>query len=98
MASIHKHYYTDNAGNKKSMLLFSNPNSKFKRHKQTIKVSFDDGMSWPEKYWIELDEGRGAGYSCLTSVDENTIGIIYEGSQAHMTYQVVDVQEIIKKK
>lgn len=97
MASIHKHEFTNKKGEKKSVLFFSNPNSKYHRHKQTIKVSFDEGMTWPEKYWIELDEGRGAGYSCLTSVDENTIGIIYEGSQAHMTFQAIDVSEIVKQ-
>jgi sialidase-1 len=40
-----------------------------------------------------LDEGRGAGYSCLTSIDEKTIGILYEGSQAHMTFQAIDVEK-----
>jgi sialidase-1 len=97
MASIHRHSYKDGNGNEKSILFFSNPNSKYKRHKQTIKASFDDGLSWPEKYWIELDEGRGAGYSCLTSIDENTIGILYEGSQAHMTFQRVPISEFLNK-
>ena len=95
MASIHRHDYKDDKGNPKSVLLFSNPNSKFKRVKQTIKVSFDDGLTWPEKYWTELDAGGGAGYSCLTSVDENTIGILYEGSQAQMTFQKILLSELI---
>jgi sialidase-1 len=85
-------------GYKKSVLFFSNPNSKYQRIKQTIKVSFDDGLSWPEKYWMELDEGQGAGYSCITSVDEQTIGILYEGSQANMTYQTIDISTILKDK
>ncbi len=97
MACIHKHVFTNKGGEQKSVLFFSNPNSKYARHKQTIKVSFDDGKTWPEKYWIELDEGRGSGYSCLTSIDENTLGILYEGSQAHMTFQAIDVSEIFKK-
>jgi len=97
MASIHKHYYTDDSGNKKSVLLFSNPNSKESRVKQTIKVSFDDGKTWPSDYWIELDEGRGAGYSCLTSIDEEKIGILYEGSQAQMTFQTLLFSEILTK-
>ena len=97
MASIHRHDYRDVEGNPKSVLLFSNPNSKFKRQKQTIKASFDGGLNWPQKYWIELDEGSGAGYSCLTSIDENTIGILYEGSQAQMTFQAIDVSEILEK-
>ena len=98
MASIHRHNYSDKDGNKKSVLFFSNPNSKYQRHKQTIKVSFDGGKSWPEKYWIELDEGRGAGYSCLTSINENTIGILYEGSQAQMTFQCILIEKILENK
>ena len=97
MACIHKHEYRDQEGNQKSLLLFSNPNSKFTRHRQTIKVSFDNGLTWPEKYWIELDEGLGSGYSCLTSVDDQTIGILYEGSQAHMTFQNIDIKEWLDK-
>ena len=97
MASIHKHIYFDETGNEKSLLLFSNPNSKYARHKQTVKISFDEGMTWPEKYWIELDEGSGAGYSCLSSPDENTIGIVYEGSQAQMTFQTLQINEILDK-
>lgn len=92
MASIHKHYYIQN-GQKKSVLFFSNPNSREGRHHMTIKVSFDDGKTWPEKYWLLLDEGKGRGYSCLTSVDQETIGILYEGSQADMTFQRISLTD-----
>ena len=95
MASLHKHIYTEN-GEKKSILLFSNPNSKSGRHHMTIKVSFDDGASWPEKNWILLDEGLGRGYSCLTSVDEQTIGILYEGSQSDLIFQKIALNDLIK--
>lgn len=97
MASIHRHDYVTENGEKKNILFFSNPNSKYKRHKQTIKVSLDDGQTWPEKYWIELDEGSGAGYSCLTSVDNDNIGILYESSQAHMTYQVLNLKDFFEE-
>tara|TARA_R110002050_G_scaffold168155_3_gene299287 strand:- start:4648 stop:6342 length:1695 start_codon:yes stop_codon:yes gene_type:complete len=94
MASLHKHEYTED-GQQKSILLFSNPNSKTDRDHMTIKVSFDDGATWPEENWILLDEKKGRGYSCLTSIDEQTIGILYEGSQADMTFQKIDVNELI---
>jgi len=94
MASIHKHEYFEN-GQKKSILLFSNPNSRTDRNHMTIKVSFDDGNTWPEKYWILLDEGKGRGYSCLTSINEQTIGILYEGSQADMIFQAIPLSEIL---
>jgi len=45
-----------------------------------------------EKYWIELDEVIANGYSCITSIDENTIGILYEGSQAQMTFQKINLK------
>ncbi|MCU0379322.1 MAG: glycoside hydrolase, partial [Bacteroidales bacterium] len=97
MGSLHKHVYTVD-GEKRSVLLFSNPNvSKNPRMKTTIKVSFDEGMTWPEKYWMLLDEGYNRGYSCLTSIDENTIGIIYEGSTADMTFESIPLGELIDK-
>ena len=96
MASLHKHEYMEN-GHKKSILLFSNPNSKTNRDHMTIKVSFDDGASWPEKYWMLLDSGKGRGYSCLTSIDEQTIGILYEGSQADLIFQKIALSELIGK-
>jgi len=94
MASLHKHEYTEN-GQKKSILVFSNPNSKTARDHMTIKVSFDEGATWPTKYWLLLDVGKGRGYSCLTSIDEQTIGILYEGSQADMIFQKIALSELI---
>ena len=79
-ASLLRHDYIED-GEERHVLLFANPNSKERRNNITIKVSFDDGQTWPEEYWTLLDEGRGAGYSCMTSIDEHTIGIFYEGSQ-----------------
>jgi sialidase-1 len=95
MASLYKHHYTEN-GKEKSILVFSNPNSKNARDHMTIKVSFDDGKTWPEEHWLLLDEGRGRGYSCLTSVDEQHIGILYEGSQADMIFQKIPLKELLK--
>lgn len=94
MASLHKHEYSEN-GKKKSLLLFSNPNSKTTRDHLTIKVSLDDGKTWPEQYWMLLDEKKSRGYSCLTSIDEHTIGILYEGSQADMTFQKISLSELL---
>lgn len=93
MASIHKHVYTEN-GEQKSLLLFVNPSSISKRENITLKVSYDDGMTWPEERWFLLDEYSGRGYSCITSVDENTIGILYESSQADMVFQQINLDEI----
>ena len=94
MASLHKHYYTYK-GVKKSILLFSNPNSISNRNNITLKVSFDDGMTWPSEKWILLDQNSGKGYSCITSVDENTIGILYEGSKSDMVFQKINIADFI---
>jgi sialidase-1 len=94
MASIHKHIYREN-GAEKSILLFSNPNTKTGRHHMTLKVSFDEGMTWPENYWKLLDEGKSRGYSCITSIDDNTIGILYEGSQADMVFESIPISDIL---
>jgi sialidase-1 len=97
MASLHRHVYTEE-GEKKSILLFSNPNiTERPRRRTTIKVSFDDGNTWPEEYWMLLDEGKNRGYSCLTSLDEHTIGILYEGSQADMTFESIPLAELLRK-
>jgi sialidase-1 len=96
MASLHKHVYAEN-GNKKSLLFFSNPNTESGRHHMTIKVSKDDGMTWPPDLWLLLDEWSSFGYSCLTSVDENTIGILYEGSGAHMVFQKISLKDWLDK-
>ena len=43
-----------------------------------------------------LDEGNNWGYSCLSMIDKETIGILYESSVAHMTFQAVKLKDIIK--
>ena len=95
-ASLLRHDYIED-GEERHVLLFANPNSKERRNNITIKVSFDDGQTWPEEYWMLLDEGRGAGYSCMTSIDEHTIGIFYEGSQADIQFQAIPLKELLKK-
>lgn len=62
-----------------SKLWFSNPDTQRGRHSMTIKLSTDQGMTWPEKHHLLYDSRNGFGYSCLTPVDDNHIGVIYEG-------------------
>ena len=57
------------------MLLFSNPNSTSERIALTIRTSEDDGRTWSEG---RLLDPRRSGYSCMTSLREGTIGILYE--------------------
>ena len=76
-------------------LLFSNPNSVGGRNHITIKASKDGGITWPTEHQLLLDEQRGAGYSCMSMIDTETVGILYEGSQAHMTFQRVKIKDIL---
>ncbi len=96
MAALHRHTYVEK-GIKKSVLFFSNPNSRTTRNNLTVKTSFDDGKSWPEANWLLLDEYVGNGYSCITSIDAHTIGILYEGSQADLVFQQISVHDLIHK-
>ncbi|MCA9217764.1 MAG: exo-alpha-sialidase, partial [Planctomycetales bacterium] len=80
-----------------SWLLFSNPDSTSGRRRITIKASPDRGITWPKEHRILLDEGTGAGYSCMTMIDEETVGILYEGSRAHLTFQRIPLRDITRK-
>ena len=77
-------------------LLFANPHSQTARSHHTIQVSFDDGRTWPESHHRLLDEGRGAGYPSLTRVDDGHVGIVYEGSQAHLVFEKLSLDELMK--
>ena len=90
MASLLKVDAADNVLGK-DLLLFSNPAHFKERRDITIRLSTDGGKTWISK--VLLDEGRGWGYSCLTMVDPETVGILYESSEAHMTFQAVPLKD-----
>lgn len=95
MASLIKVEAKDNVLGE-DILLFSNPNSTEHRNNMTIKASLDNGLTWKETNQILLDEGASWGYSCLTMVDNETVGIIYESSVAHITFQKVKLKDLVK--
>ena len=95
MASLIRVKAEDNVLNK-DLLIFSNPNSTQHRNNITIKVSLDDGYTWLPQHQVLLDEGTSWGYSCLTMVDKETVGILYESSVAHMTFQTVKLKELLE--
>ena len=45
---------------------------------------------------LMLDEGGSWGYSCLTMIDRETVGILYESSTAHILFQAVKLEDILK--
>lgn len=97
MASLIHVKAQDNALGK-DLLLFSNPNDTQNRHSITIKASLDGGHTWLTDNQLLLDAGWGWGYSCLTLIDKETVGILYESSVAHMTFQAIKLTDIVKTK
>lgn len=96
MASLIKVKAEDNITGK-DLLLFSNPNTTKGRHHITIKASVDGGLTWPTEQQVLLDEGESWGYSCLSMIDKETVGIFYESSVAHMTFQAVKLTDLISQ-
>ena len=62
-------------GYSKDRLLFSNPADPNARFNMTVRISYDEGRTWPVARRIK--NGPGA-YSCLTVLPDGTIGLIYE--------------------
>jgi sialidase-1 len=60
-------------------LLFSNPAST-KREKLTIRVSRDEGRTWPTQCLLHAGP---AAYSCLTVLSDGMIGCLYERGEKH---------------
>ena len=60
-------------------LVFSNPATTSGRHTMTIKVSSDEGLTWPADRHTLYDRRKGLGYSCLAPVDDAHVGVLYEG-------------------
>ena len=81
----------------RDILLFSNPDSDRARRNITVKISFDGGYTWPAENQVLLDGEDGWEYSCLTMIDPQTVGILYESSQAHITFQVIPLEDLLPR-
>ena len=87
---------TQRDGKPLSLLLFANPHSQQSRTQHTIQVSFDEGATWPDSHHLLLDAGRGAGYPSMTQIDADHVGIVYEGSQAQLTFEKIPIAELLE--
>lgn len=97
MASLINVPAADNALGK-DILLFSNPDNTKTRTHITIKASLDGGRTWLPENQLLLDQELGWGYSCLTMIDKNTVGILYESSVAQMAFQAIPLTDLIRKR
>ncbi len=75
-ASFHRH---NSDAYRKSPLLFSNPASTNKRSQLTIRMSTDQGKTWPIARTIH--EGPSA-YSCLTTLSDRSVGCLFEAGKS----------------
>jgi sialidase-1 len=82
----------------KHVQLFANPHTQKGRTHHTIQVSFDDGLTWPKSHHLLLDEGKGAGYPSMTRVDDQHVGIVYEGSQSQLVFEKLSIQELLNER
>jgi sialidase-1 len=67
--------YTEQPACLKNRLLFSNPASRKDRIDMTVRLSYDEGKTWPIAKRIFAGS---AAYSCLTVLPDMTIGCLYE--------------------
>lgn len=70
--------YSDPLDGEPSRLLFSNPAHQTKRMRMTVRVSHDEGNTWPVARL--LHEGPAA-YSCLSRLPNGDAGILYEAGE-----------------
>lgn len=62
---------------RRSVILFSNP-ANTRRETLTVRASFDEGQTWPVSRRLDP---RPSAYSCLASLPDGSIGILYEAGE-----------------
>lgn len=81
-------------GNDKSRILFANPASTSDRKNGTIRISYDEGKSWPVS---KIVYDRSYAYSCLTKIDSKTIGLLYEADNySKIDLAVIKIEDLEK--
>ena len=84
---------------KRNSLIFLNPSDTEKREKMTIRLSFDDGVSWAVSK--VLYQGPSA-YSDLTQQPDGRIGCLYEAGKntpyQGIVYEIVSLNDVKKNK
>ena len=68
-------YSSISQGDDRNRLLFSNANSAESRENLTVKISYDEGQTWPAGKTIYTG---GAAYSSMTVLADGDIGLFFE--------------------
>jgi sialidase-1 len=88
--SLHRYSFAQEGKNR---LLFLNPSNPEKRSNMTLRISYNDGLSWD--YALELYPGPSA-YSDLVRLSNGNIGCYYEAGIEH-PYEGLVFNEIFLK-
>ena len=78
--------YSPSDSGEEPIVLFSNPAHETDRSNMTVRLSRDDGRTWPVSR--ALHAGPSA-YSCLTVLPNGSIGCLYEGGEDHRYEKLV---------
>lgn len=68
-------YSAEDMGGERNRLIFANPASKSERVQMTVRVSYDEGETWPVSRLVY--EGSSA-YCCLARLPDGRVGLLYE--------------------
>ncbi len=77
-ASILRYTWPDQHG--RSRILFANPADEKRRRNMTVRLSYDDGKTWPVSRTIHAND---SAYSCLTVLPDMEIACLYERGDEH---------------
>jgi len=78
--------YSDTLSGNRSRILFSNPAGESGRFNMTVRLSYDEGRTWPVSKVIH--PGPSA-YSCMVVLPDNTIGCFYEGGKENPYQKII---------
>lgn len=73
----------------KSRLLFSNPASASKRIEMTVRLSYDEGKTWPVG---KLLYPGPSAYSCLAALPDGNVACLYEMGKSHAYEKITFVR------
>jgi len=85
----------------KAILAFCNPASRERRDSLTLRISWDEGLSWRNAVVMPPagDRGDRQAYSDLVRIKKNRIGIIYEqNGYREIVFKYIDISKSVSRK
>jgi sialidase-1 len=78
-------------GDDVDLLAFLNPKSQTARANMTLRLSDDEGMTWSRE--LVLYRKPCLGYSAMTKLDDETLGVLYE-TTGGLIFQRVKLSDV----